>query len=113
MSIDHLANDFRWDFTPLPTPAVPNMLFLYTVSLPYPTTSYILLLSALPRPLYSLISPQPPSFINNIHKLTNTVYTPPNAAMHGCHVFDPLTGERTHVAPTAYDSVMGVINPNA
>lgn len=37
------------------------------------------------------------------------VYTPPNAATYGCHVYDPITGESKHVMQSAYDSVRGVV----
>jgi len=39
----------------------------------------------------------------------NAVYTPPNAATYGCHVYDPVTGESKHVMQSAYDSVRGVV----
>ncbi|KAB8293401.1 hypothetical protein EYC80_007719 [Monilinia laxa] len=54
--------------------------------------------------LHSIANPSNTEYAVSLH-----LYTPPNAAMHGCHVFDPLTGEKTHVKPSAYDSVRGVI----
>ena len=37
------------------------------------------------------------------------VYTPPNAAIRGCRVFDTENGEARHVMQGEYDSVEGVI----
>ncbi|RAL60692.1 hypothetical protein DID88_010010 [Monilinia fructigena] len=54
--------------------------------------------------LHSIANPSNTEYAISLH-----LYTPPNAAMHGCHIFDPLTGEKTHVKPGAYDSVRGVI----
>ncbi|KAA8566142.1 hypothetical protein EYC84_008745 [Monilinia fructicola] len=54
--------------------------------------------------LHSIANPSNTEYAVSLH-----LYTPPNAAMHGCHIFDPLTGEKTHVKPGAYDSVRGVI----
>ncbi|KAF7917456.1 uncharacterized protein EAE98_010219 [Botrytis deweyae] len=58
--------------------------------------------------LHSIANPSATEYAISLH-----LYTPPNAAMHGCHIFDPLTGVKTHVAPGAYDSVGGVVNPSA
>lgn len=38
------------------------------------------------------------------------LYTPPNAAMRGCNIFDPETGEARHVMQCPYDSIGGVIS---
>ncbi|QSZ33460.1 hypothetical protein DSL72_005028 [Monilinia vaccinii-corymbosi] len=54
--------------------------------------------------LHSIANPSQTEYAVSLH-----LYTPPNAAMHGCHVFNPLTGEKTHVKPDAYDSVRGVV----
>lgn len=42
--------------------------------------------------------------------MCDAVYTPPNAAMYGCHVYDAVTGESRHVMQSAYDSVRGVVS---
>ncbi|ESZ92907.1 hypothetical protein SBOR_6716 [Sclerotinia borealis F-4128] len=54
--------------------------------------------------LHSIANPSATEYAVSLH-----LYTPPNAAMHGCHIFDPTTGIKTHVAPGAYDSVKGVV----
>jgi cysteine dioxygenase len=35
------------------------------------------------------------------------VYTPPNAALRGCYVYDEQSGEARHVMQGIYDSVSG------
>jgi len=37
------------------------------------------------------------------------VYTPPNAAVSGCHIFDAKTGKSSHVTQSNYYSDRGVI----
>lgn len=37
------------------------------------------------------------------------VYTPPNVAKHGCHVFDSSTGEKKHVPKCGYYSAFGQV----
>ncbi|KAI9641291.1 hypothetical protein NHQ30_010092 [Ciborinia camelliae] len=56
--------------------------------------------------LHSIANPSNTEYAVSLH-----LYTPPNAALHGCHIFDPLTGVKTHVPPGAYDSVRGVVSP--
>ncbi|PQE19332.1 cysteine dioxygenase protein [Rutstroemia sp. NJR-2017a BVV2] len=58
--------------------------------------------------LHSIANPSKEEYAVTLH-----LYTPPGAAMRGCHIFDPLTGEKTHVMQGAYDSVRGVVNPDA
>ncbi|KAF2860706.1 putative cysteine dioxygenase Cdo1 [Piedraia hortae CBS 480.64] len=36
------------------------------------------------------------------------VYTPPNAARHGCHIFDEETGRKSHVLQCSFYSELGV-----
>lgn len=36
------------------------------------------------------------------------LYTPPNAARHGCHIFDQQTGKKTHVSQCHFFSEFGV-----
>ncbi|KAF2159273.1 hypothetical protein M409DRAFT_71159 [Zasmidium cellare ATCC 36951] len=36
------------------------------------------------------------------------LYTPPNAAKHGCHIFDEKTGKKTHVSQCHFYSELGV-----
>lgn len=38
------------------------------------------------------------------------LYTPPNAAKHGCHIFDEKTGKKSHVAQCHFYSELGVKN---
>ncbi|GAB1732273.1 hypothetical protein NU195Hw_g93t1 [Hortaea werneckii] len=38
------------------------------------------------------------------------LYTPPNAAKHGCHVFDEKTGKKSHVKQCHFFSELGVKN---
>ncbi|KAF7876810.1 hypothetical protein EAF04_001893 [Stromatinia cepivora] len=58
--------------------------------------------------LHSIANPSATEYAVSLH-----LYTPPNAAMHGCHIFDPSTGVKTHVGPGAYDSIKGVVDPLA
>ena len=53
-----------------------------------------------------------------VHKISNPdperpavslhLYTPPNAAREGCHVWDERVGGRSHVSQNNYYSVLGV-----
>ncbi|CAL3971155.1 hypothetical protein PZA11_007481 [Diplocarpon coronariae] len=54
--------------------------------------------------LHEMRNPSMTEFAVSLH-----LYTPPNAAMYGCHVFDPETGEARHVVQGAYDSIRGVV----
>lgn len=36
------------------------------------------------------------------------LYTPPNAAKHGCHIFDESTGKKSHVSQCHFYSEFGV-----
>ena len=38
-----------------------------------------------------------------------SVYTPPNAALRGCYVYDEESGEARHVMQGVYDSVGGEV----
>lgn len=40
-------------------------------------------------------------------RLTSAVYTPPNVAKGGCHIFDEKTGRSSHVASCHYYSSYG------
>jgi cysteine dioxygenase len=40
-------------------------------------------------------------------RLTFAVYTPPNVARGGCHIFDEKTGRRSHVSSCQYFSAYG------
>jgi len=52
-----------------------------------------------------------------LHRISNTdpnsiavslhLYTPPNAAKEGCHIFDENTGKRSHVTQSNFYSVFG------
>lgn len=39
--------------------------------------------------------------------MTSTVYTPPNVAKGGCHIFDEKTGRSSHVPGCQYYSAYG------
>jgi len=54
--------------------------------------------------LHEIINPSLTEYAVSLH-----LYTPPNAATYGCHVYDPVTGESKHVMQSAYDSVRGVV----
>ncbi|GAB7358031.1 hypothetical protein MBLNU230_g0196t1 [Neophaeotheca triangularis] len=53
-----------------------------------------------------------------LHRIANTsdsevavslhLYTPPNAARHGCHIFDQSTGKKSHVNQSNFYSEFGV-----
>jgi len=53
--------------------------------------------------LHSVGNPSPTEYAVSLH-----LYTPPNAAMRGCHVYDPSSSEAKHVLQGAYDSIRGV-----
>lgn len=57
--------------------------------------------------LHSIENPHPTEYAASLH-----LYTPPNAAVRGCHVFDMESGEKKHVMQSAYDSVRGVVPLN-
>ncbi|KAH9218200.1 RmlC-like cupin domain-containing protein, partial [Leptodontidium sp. 2 PMI_412] len=54
--------------------------------------------------LHEIVNPDEGEYAVSLH-----LYTPPNAATYGCHVYDPITGESKHVMQSAYDSVRGVV----
>ncbi|KAH9204732.1 hypothetical protein DL95DRAFT_398276 [Leptodontidium sp. 2 PMI_412] len=54
--------------------------------------------------LHEISNPSPTEYAVSLH-----LYTPPNAALRGCRVFDAETGESRHVMQGAYDSVGGVV----
>ncbi|CAG8959787.1 hypothetical protein HYFRA_00001694 [Hymenoscyphus fraxineus] len=55
--------------------------------------------------LHEISNPSPTEYAVSLH-----LYTPPNAALRGCHIYDKGDGEATHVMQGAYDSVLGVAN---
>ncbi|KUJ09477.1 cysteine dioxygenase type I [Mollisia scopiformis] len=57
--------------------------------------------------LHEISNPHPTDYAVSLH-----LYTPPNAAMRGCNIFDPETGEARHVMQCAYDSVRGAVASN-
>jgi cysteine dioxygenase len=70
--------------------------------------------------LHSIANPSPSKYAVSLHrKLLMTVhirdtnlfkvYTPPNAAVRGCHVYDADNGSAEHVMQGAYDSVRGIV----
>jgi cysteine dioxygenase len=54
--------------------------------------------------LHTIENPSPTEYAVSLH-----LYTPPNAAMRGCHVFERESGERRHVMQGEYDSIRGVV----
>jgi cysteine dioxygenase len=57
--------------------------------------------------LHSIENPSPTEYAVSLH-----LYTPPNAAMRGCHLFEVESGQKRHVMQGAYDSVGGMVPPN-
>ncbi|CZT52472.1 related to cysteine dioxygenase [Rhynchosporium secalis] len=55
--------------------------------------------------LHEIINPSEGEYAVSLH-----LYTPPNAATYGCHIYDPTTGESKHVMQGSYDSVRGIVN---
>ncbi|KJX97233.1 cysteine dioxygenase like protein [Zymoseptoria brevis] len=53
--------------------------------------------------LHRIRNPSNEEFAVSLH-----LYTPPNAAKHGCHIFDPRTGQKSHVAQCHFYSEYGV-----
>ncbi|RDL41657.1 uncharacterized protein BP5553_01636 [Venustampulla echinocandica] len=54
--------------------------------------------------LHEISNPHPTEYAVSLH-----LYTPPNAALHGCHVYDPHDGSVKHVMQSPYDSICGVV----
>jgi cysteine dioxygenase len=54
--------------------------------------------------LHEIGNPSQTEYAVSLH-----LYTPPNAAVRGCHVFEEGSGERRHVVQGGYDSVGGVV----
>ncbi|KAN0089039.1 RmlC-like cupin domain containing protein [Hyaloscypha variabilis] len=54
--------------------------------------------------LHEIGNPSQTEYAVSLH-----LYTPPNAAVRGCHVFEEGSGERRHVVQGRYDSVGGVV----
>jgi cysteine dioxygenase len=54
--------------------------------------------------LHRISNPDPKSIAVSLH-----LYTPPNAAREGCHIFDERTGKRSHVTQSNFYSVFGCI----
>ncbi|EPE27364.1 RmlC-like cupin [Glarea lozoyensis ATCC 20868] len=55
--------------------------------------------------LHEISNPSSTEFAVSMH-----LYTPPNAAIRGCHVYDMDNGEAKHVMQGAYDSVNGWVS---
>ena len=53
--------------------------------------------------LHRVMNPSLDEFAISLH-----LYTPPNAAKHGCHIFDESTGKKSHVAQCHFYSEFGV-----
>ncbi|PSS28287.1 hypothetical protein M430DRAFT_47306 [Amorphotheca resinae ATCC 22711] len=54
--------------------------------------------------LHSIANPSQSNYAVSLH-----LYTPPNAAVRGCHVYDADNGSAEHVMQGAYDSVRGIV----
>jgi len=52
--------------------------------------------------LHKISNPDP-----NILAVSLHLYTPPNAAREGCHIFDEHTGKRSHISQSNFYSVFG------
>jgi cysteine dioxygenase len=52
--------------------------------------------------LHKVSNPDPDNFAVSLH-----LYTPPNAAVYGCYVFDELTGRSSHIKQCNYYSDRG------
>ncbi|KAH8660876.1 RmlC-like cupin domain-containing protein, partial [Tricladium varicosporioides] len=52
--------------------------------------------------LHEISNPSPTEYSVSLH-----LYTPPNAALRGCHIYDIQSGEAKHVMQCPYDSVRG------
>lgn len=68
--------------------------------------------------LHRISNPDPDDFAISLHrtspeletlyrKLTDKVYTPPNAAIHGFCIYDEKTGKAIHIKQTNYYSRRG------
>lgn len=53
--------------------------------------------------LHRISNPDPDSFAVSLH-----LYTPPNAAVYGCHMFDERTGKASHVTQCNFYSESGL-----
>lgn len=58
--------------------------------------------------LHEIGNPSQTEYAVSLH-----LYTPPNAALRGCKLFDAENGEARHVMQGAYDSVRGVVPSRA
>lgn len=54
--------------------------------------------------LHSIANPSSSDYAVSLH-----LYTPPNAAIRGCRVYDTENGEARHVTQGQYDSIEGVV----
>jgi cysteine dioxygenase len=54
--------------------------------------------------LHSIANPSLTEYAVSLH-----LYTPPNAALRGCKLFNAENGEARHVMQGDYDSVRGVV----
>ncbi|KAM0719890.1 hypothetical protein Q7P37_004025 [Cladosporium fusiforme] len=52
--------------------------------------------------LHRIANPSDTEFAVSLH-----LYTPPNAAKRGCHIFDPSTGKKSHVSQCGFYSEFG------
>ncbi|WPG99028.1 Hypothetical protein R9X50_00183300 [Acrodontium crateriforme] len=53
--------------------------------------------------LHRITNPSPDQVAVSLH-----LYTPPNAAKHGCHIFDEATGKSSHVKQCHFYSELGI-----
>ncbi|KAK5003918.1 hypothetical protein LTR28_009593 [Elasticomyces elasticus] len=52
--------------------------------------------------LHRISNPDPKNSVVSLH-----LYTPPNAAKYGCHIFDEKTGSQSHASQCLFYSEMG------
>lgn len=70
--------------------------------------------------LHKISNPDPQNVAVSLHRMSyistlgrlvailkDLVYTPPNAAVYGCNIFDEKTGRRSHVSQSNFYSMFG------
>ena len=70
--------------------------------------------------LHKISNPDPENIAVSLHRKSNdgkaryewkadryTVYTPPNAAHHGCYIYNEMSGKRSHITQSNFYSVRG------
>jgi len=89
---------FAWPLSPVKDTAVHKMVETSNALFESGKVAYI----CDSMGLHSIENPSSEEYAYSLH-----LYTPPNAAMRGCHVFEKETGKASHVQQCPYDSVSG------